>query len=162
MNIKISETQIIVVQKKHPDSHAIPAHAAKVTSFYRKGEKQPWFKPVKDWNPAEDQLVCGDFVSHHQLEFTSKKGTTPEGIKTYYLTEGIYMGKIFADADDDRGRIVFYAVTDTGKLTEISGNQASDLAAEANGKVFQHSPKSESRDDNSQGDDGEGEESQSE
>ncbi|MDR1146893.1 MAG: hypothetical protein LBK71_12280 [Verrucomicrobiales bacterium] len=139
MPIKITETAIAAVQKKHPDVRSIPANSARITSWYRKSEIQPWIKSIEDWEPMKDELVCGDFVQAHNIEFASKKGETPEGTKVFYLTEGVYMGKIFADVDDKKGTMVFYAVTDKGKSLTITGDQASELAAEANGKTFKKS-----------------------
>jgi hypothetical protein len=143
MAIKVSDSTLATAQEKHPDSKVIPANSAKITSWYRKGEIQPWFKPVEDWEPVKDELICDEFVNHHNIEFNSKKGETPEGTKIYYLTEGVYMGKIFADSKDEKGRIVFYAVTEKGKLTEISGDQASELAAMANGRTFKKKERSD-------------------
>jgi hypothetical protein len=147
MAIKVTEEKIDTVQQKHPVKINVPAsvppNAAKVTSWYRKGKIQPWFQPVEDWDAVNDELVRGDFIQNHDIEFASEKGETPMGTKVYYLTEGVYMGKVFADADDEKGKIVFYAVTNKGKLREISGDQASELAAEANGKTFQPKARSE-------------------
>ena len=143
MAIKVSESTITTAQGKYPDAKVIPPNSAKLTSWYRKGEQQPWFKSVEDWEPVKDELICGDFVQHHDIDFSSKKGQTPEGTKVYYLTEGVYMGKTFIDGNDEKGKIVFLAVTDKGKLTEISGDQASELAAMANGKTFKKKERSD-------------------
>lgn len=144
MPIKISEEKINTVQQKYPSSRIIPPNSAKVTSWYRKGEIQPWIKSVEDWDAIGDKLLLGDFAERHGVEFTSERGETPEGTKVFYLTEGIYFGKIFKDKDDKKGRYAFFAVTDKGKLEEISEDQASDLVAEANGKTFAPKPKEKS------------------
>ena len=49
---------------------------------------------------------------YSEIEWTSKKGSTPEGIKTWFLPEGIYKARLFASQSQKEPDWKLFAVVD--------------------------------------------------
>ena len=153
MPISISKDKIKTVQAKRPGKIQ-PENSAKIQGYWcfidkgNKANKASWVRPVKDWDPVKDELVFGDFIENHDNKWLSdKEADKREGTNIWFLTEGVYQAKLFEGADAEKGVIYFYAVDPKGELFEITGDQASELAAESNGKTFAPKPKSKQHGD---------------
>ena len=49
---------------------------------------------------------------YSEIEWTSKKGSNPEGIKTWFLPEGIYKARLFASQSQKEPDWKLFAVVD--------------------------------------------------
>jgi hypothetical protein len=144
MAIKITADKISAAQAKRPDAKAIPPKSFKITSFWRKEDKyiKPFVVEIINWNPLKDELVSGQYVESHHIDWLSEKGAEiVEGNKVWYVTEGVYKSRSYAKEEEDKPIWQYWAVDDKGKGEEITADKASEIAAEANGKTFQPKPR---------------------
>src|SRR6516162_9320802 len=109
-------------QKKSGDNDNHGSFVAKVTGI--------GYDPERD----RETLTLNFDGVYSEIQWTGKKGSNPEGIKTWFLLEGIYKARLFASQSQKEPDWKLFAVVD-GKeepLTEAEGfNTVQDETVES-------------------------------
>ena len=127
----------IAEKKERPKA---PENAYQISGFWQKGgDFRSWVAKIKglsiDPETGDEKLVFedgkdenGNYIIHNEIEWKSGKGESPEGIKTFYLLDGIYKGIIHENKKDTKGKWHNFAV--------VNGKRE-DLAEEVVFSIFQ-------------------------
>jgi hypothetical protein len=87
-------------QKKTGDNETHSSFVAKVTGI--------GYDPERD----RETLTLNFDEVYSEIQWTGKKGANPEGIKTWYLPEGIYKARLFASKAQEEPVWKLFAVVD--------------------------------------------------
>ena len=94
-------------QKKTGDNETHGSFVAKVTGI--------GYDPERD----RETLTLNFDEVYSEIQWTGKKGANPEGIKTWYLPEGIYKARLFASKAQEEPVWKLFAVVD-GKEEQLT------------------------------------------